>query len=284
MGHLDQPTRRNVPSTGSVMLRLQGTGFGQASYTAKTRIGATMQENSGGWISDSSILCQAPATGLLASVKQIMTVGKRSGSISESITYSVGDTSTLTRKNQAGTGSISLTVAGAGLGQFEYTTSLRTSKTGCEATEWESETTARCLTGTGAQGTRQVIMTAGEQEGTFTQSWSADTAGLSMMSNINREATGATTLTVHGASMGLVTYTGRAREGHTGCEATYWESETAVWCLAGHGVRGTRRLLFTAGQACGSISQAWSIDSPSLYSLLTERSIGWYLCWSLYKY
>ena len=223
------------------MLRLQGTGFGQASYTAKTRIGATMQENSGGWISDSSILCQAPATGLLASVKQIMTVGKRSGSISESITYSVGDTSTLTRKNQAGTGSISLTVAGAGLGQFEYTTSLRTSKTGCEATEWESETTARCLTGTGAQGTRQVIMTAGEQEGTFTQSWSADTAGLSMMSNINREATGATTLTVHGASMGLVTYTGRAREGHTGCEATEWESETSVRCLVTHGARGDRK-------------------------------------------
>ena len=34
-------------------------------------------------------------------------------------------------------------------------------------------------------------------------------------------------MTVHGASMGLVTYTGRAREGQTGCESTEWESETS---------------------------------------------------------
>ena len=103
VGHLDEPTRRNVPSTGSVMLRLQGAGFGHASYTAKTRIGATLQESSGGWISDSSILCQTPATGRLASVKQILTVGERSGSISESITYSLGAMSALVRMNRGGT-------------------------------------------------------------------------------------------------------------------------------------------------------------------------------------
>ena len=224
MGHLDQPTRRNVPSTGSVMLRLQGTGFGKASHTAKTRIGATMQESSGGWISDSSILCQAPATGRLASVKQIMTVGERSGSISESITYSVGETSALTRKNLAGTGSVSLTVAGAGLGLLAYTTSLRKSKTGCEATEWQSETAVRCLTGSGAEGTRRVIITAGARPGTSTEGWSVDTAGLSMVRKSNRAGTGSASVTVHGSQMGLVSYTGRAREGQTGCEATEWES------------------------------------------------------------
>jgi hypothetical protein len=31
--------------------------------------------------------------------------------------------------------------------------------------------------------------------------------------------------------MGLVMYTGRAREGHTGYEITEWESETSVRCL-----------------------------------------------------
>ena len=110
-----------------------------------------------------------------------------------------------------------------------------------------------------------------------------DVGALSVMRRQNRAGTGSASVTVHGASMGLVTYTGRAREGHTGCEATEWESETALRCLTFNGVRGTRRVMLTAGQASGSVSQAWSLDSPSLYNLLTERSIGWYLCLNLHK-
>ena len=65
----------------------------------------------------------------------------------------------------------------------------------------------------------------------MTQGWSADVGGLSVMRRQNRAGTGSASVTVHGASMGLVAYTGRAREGHTGCEATEWESETSVRCM-----------------------------------------------------
>ena len=79
--------------------------------------------------------------------------------------------------------------------------------------------------------------------GSVTQSWSADVGGLSVMGGQNRAGTGSASVTVHGASMGLVTYTGRAREGHTGCEATEWESETSVRCLVSEGGGGgTRRV------------------------------------------
>ena len=64
--------------------------------------------------------------------------------------------------------------------------------------------------------------------------------------------TGSASMTVHGASMGLVAYTGEARQGQTGCEATEWESETSVRCMVGHGSRGTRRVVMTAGSEGGA--------------------------------
>ena len=82
----------------------------------------------------------------------------------------------------------------------------------------------------------------------MTEGWSADVAGLSMVRRSNRAGTGSASVTVHGASMGLVTYTGRAREGQTGCEATEWESETSVRCMVAHGARGTRRVVMTVGE------------------------------------
>jgi hypothetical protein len=84
--------------------------------------------------------------------------------------------------------------------------------------------------------------------------------GLSVMRRQNRAGTGSASVTVHGASMGLVTHTGRAREGHTGCEATEWESETSVRCLVTHGARGTRRVTMTVGERGGSVTQGWSVD------------------------
>ena len=133
-----------------------------------------------------------------------------------------------------------------------YTGKAREGHTGCESTQWESDSAVRCLIGHGARGTRRVVMTAGERRGSVTQTWSVDSAALSVMRRRNRAGTGSASITVHGANMGLVAYTGRAREGHTGCETTVWESETSVRCLVGHGVRGTRRVVMTVGEHGGS--------------------------------
>ena len=274
VGHLDRPTIRNVPSTGSVVLRMQGAGLGHASYTAQMRVSPTQQESSGGWVSDSTILCRTP-TGRQGSIKQIFTIGEQGASLSQSITFDVGELSGVTGTNRAGTGSASVTVAGAGLDLAAYTTRMRVRETGCEATEWESETSVRCMVGHGARGTRRVVMTAGARLSSVSQAFSLDAAVLSLMRRSNRGGSGSASLTVHGANMGHVGCSGVSREGHTRCEATEWESETSVRCMVGHGARGTRRIGLTAGSRWISATQAWSTDAPSLYSLLTERSIGW---------
>eukprot|EP00961_Rhodomonas_salina_P269058 3635732-Rhodomonas_salina.1 len=63
-------------------------------------------------------------------------------------------------------------------------------------------------------------MTAGERVGSVTSAWSTDTASLSLILHSNVGGTGSTSVTVHGANMGLTTYTGSTRVGLTGCEST----------------------------------------------------------------
>ena len=164
------------------------------------------------------------------------------------------------RGNRAGTGSASVTVHGASMGLVAYTGRARQGQTGCEATEWESETSVRCLVGHGARGHAAGGDDGGERGGSVTQGWSVDVGRLSYDARSNRAGTGSASVTVHGSSMGLVAYTVRGREGQTGCEATEWESETSVRCLVGHGARGTRRVVMTVRGAGGSVTQAWSVD------------------------
>ena len=145
-------------------------------------------------------------------------------------------------QNRAGTGSASVTVHGASMGLVTYTGRAREGHTGCEATEWESETSVRCMVTHGARGTRRLVMTVGEQGGgSVTQGWSVDVGALSVMRGQNRAGTGSASVTVHGASIGLVTYTGRARGGNTRGKTTEWEAETPGWCTTPAGARGIRR-------------------------------------------
>jgi hypothetical protein len=68
--------------------------------------------------------------------------------------YSVDDggMSVAGRSNSIQTGSVAVTVHGGGLGSVLFTALGRMGATGCEGTEWESETSVRCLTSSGARG------------------------------------------------------------------------------------------------------------------------------------
>ena len=103
----------------------------------------------------------------------------------------------------------------------------------------------------------------------MTQAWSADVSGLSMVQGLNIAQTGAASVTVHGAGMGMARYTGRARGGQTGCEATDWVSETSMRCRASQGASGSRRGAVTVRTRDGSMSQGWSVDIVSMS--LTRR-------------
>ena len=73
--------------------------------------------------------------------------------------------------------------------------------------------------------------------------------------------------------MGLVAYTGRAREGQTGCEATEWVvgdiGEVPESGRAGDAA-GWR---MTAGERGGSMTQAWSGDVGMMSVMVTGSTM-----------
>jgi len=83
---------------------------------------------------------------------------------------------------------------------------------------------------------------AGEWEGSVTKAWTLDLGSCSVMRRQNQVGTASASMTIHGAIMRLVAYTGGALEGLKECETTEWESETSVRCLVTHGARDDRRI------------------------------------------
>ena len=151
----------NSPTTGAVSMTVRGVNFGVIEYSNSMRMGPTACEASG-WISDSSLQCNAMASStFLADVT--LTMASFRSTATNLFTADLAALSGMRRYNAPGTGSASVTVHGSGLGLVAFTALGRVGQTGCEGTEWESETSVRCLVGHGAPGTRRVVMTAGER-------------------------------------------------------------------------------------------------------------------------
>jgi hypothetical protein len=64
-------------------------------------------------------------------------------------------------------------------------------------------------------------------------------------------------------NIGIVAYTGSAREGNTGCEVTVWHSATSITCQVVRGTSGTHSVSMTVGEMGGSLSEAYSVDVAS---------------------
>ena len=252
----------NRAGTGLSSITVHGAGMGRTRLTVRARQGITVCEGTD-WESETSVRCRV-ALGEQGTRRIVLTAGSRAGSISQAWSVDMDVVSRLRISNRAGTGSVSVTVHGAGLGIVRQTARGRTGHTGCEGTDWESETSVRCRLSLGSFGTRRVVMTVGSQRGSISQAWSADVDAVSLSRNGNRAGIGSISMTVHGTGMSLARLTSSARLSRTGCEATEWVSETSMRCRVGYGSQGTRQVVMTVGQRSGSVSQAWSVDVDAI--------------------
>jgi len=274
---LSRMRRVNHAGTGWSSMTMHGSSIGMVAHTVRGRMGHTGCEGTV-WESETSVRCRV-RHGAGGTRRVVMTAGGQGGSASQAWSLDLGGLSRMRRLNQAGTGSALITVHGSGLGvSVAYTVRGRAGHTGCEGTVWESETSVRCLVGHGAGGTRRLGMTVGERSGSTSQAWSVDLGSLRVMRNVNgtvnHAGTGSVLMTVHGSSMGLVSYTARGREGHTGCEGTVWISQTSVRCLVCHGAGRTRRVVMTVGARGGSVTQVWSVDTSGLSRMRRVNQAG----------
>ena len=263
-------TRTNRAGTGSASVTVHGQGFGHAAYSGAVRLGGTACEDTA-WESTTAVRCRT-SEGTRGTQRVAVTVGERAGTATEAWSVDLATVSAATRTNRAGTGSASVTVQGSNLGLADYTSAGRLGGTGCESTEWWSETSVRCRTTDGARSTRRLVMTAGERAGTATDAFSFDRPVISLVSRINHVTTGSVSLTLHGSSFwSLSDASLRARVESTACESSVWKSTTTMMCRASSGVGGTRRVFVTVGQSIGSLTEAFSYCVPQI-SILSSQN------------
>ena len=263
--------RANLAGTGSAIVTVHGAGMGLVLFTAMGRVGQTGCEATD-WDSDTSMRCKL-ARGIQQSRRSVVTAGKclstRSMGFSMDAAY-FGSGSNLGGSIADGKAYVSL--FGGRFSTFAFSSAVRQGFSGCESTLWESESSMRCLAGMGVGATRQLMITAGHLH-SLTSGFSMDIASLSAARRHNFAGTGSSSVTVHGTGLGLLSFTAMVRGGQTGCEGSEWESETSVRCLASIGSKKSRRFVMTAGVRAGSVSEAWSYDSPARMSLITASNV-----------
>eukprot|EP00961_Rhodomonas_salina_P070843 951447-Rhodomonas_salina.1 len=116
--------------------------MGARSGSVGVRVGATVSELSG-WVSDSSVVCKV-ASGARGCVAVAITVGVRTGSVSDVLSFDgavLSDTSS-TNFNPAGGGLV--TIFGQSFAKQDYSVQVRVGGTACNAVAWLSETSVVC--------------------------------------------------------------------------------------------------------------------------------------------
>ena len=265
-------SRTNLGGTGSASVTVHGAGLGLLVFTALGQIGQTGCEGTE-WESETSVRCLV-GHGSRGTRRAVMTAGELSGSGSAMYSVDGGSMSVAGRSNLGGTGSASVTVHGAGLGLVAFTALGRIGQTGCEGTEWESETSVRCLLGHGSRGTRRATMTLSEQGSSMSEGYSFDLAGASIIRRTNIGGSGSASVTVHGSGLGLVAFTALGRVGQTGCEGTEWESETSVRCLVSSGLIAAQVVSMTSSLVSGSLSLVFSFDVARMSAITSQNRCG----------
>ena len=166
------------------------------------------------------------------------------------------------RSNGAGTGAASVTVHGASMGHVCYTGKAREGHTGCEATEWESDSSVRGFSAIGSRSTAQLVLTSKSVAGSISQAFSFDLSVVSSISPPNSAVMGKRAELVSGHSFGALDYTTEVSIGSSACHATQWRAGTSVRCRISPGIATKLSAILTAGSGfvTGSLSVSFTYD------------------------
>eukprot|EP00961_Rhodomonas_salina_P000778 11053-Rhodomonas_salina.1 len=173
--------------SGSLSVTILGSSFGVSFSSLTSAFGSTYCEGTD-WVSETSVQCML-GRGIGGSRAIRISSGERSGSVTDAWSAGHGTLIVATRLNQPGTGSLSITLSGAGLGSLVYTLQSRLGSTSFEATDWASQTHVLCRSEASVRGTRHVIVTAAERSSTSTALFTVDVMGTSMVRRANRGGT-----------------------------------------------------------------------------------------------
>jgi hypothetical protein len=248
----------NMAATGSGSVTVSGAGLGLLAYTMSVSSGLSACERSS-WMSDTSARCLRSG-GVGLSRRAGLTVGVQARTRSAGSSFDVVQLSVTVRSNGPGTGSVVLSLHGSSMGRSLPSATVSSGGTASELTVWASDTSLLSMMCAGQSGSRRLVLSAGMAVGSVSGAVSTDGESLSVHAARNRGSTGSASVTVYGAGLGLVDYSGSASAGGSMCERTTWESGSTVRSHAGLGMAESLRTRFTVGAKAGSMTSSHSFD------------------------
>jgi len=254
----------NVPATGSIFFTIRGRNYGMKPYTSAARIDGTNCRRTD-WMSDSSILCQAP-TGIQGTRPMTVSVSQV-GTMTETLSFDVPQVSTFSGgANAPATGSKIITLVGQDFGHTEFSSDDREGFTSSENTLWQSDSSLSSIVAAGAFSALPTSVTIGIRLNTLTTVFSYDlvTPKSVLDAKSNGPVTGAVSLTVIGLNFAHFDYTGRLRLGHTACQTTVWVAESTLTCMESSGLWNTQHFILSLGRLHSTFSKSFTYDRPSL--------------------
>ena len=203
----------------------------------------------------------------------VLTAGEQGASLTNSFTYDLLVLQTLAEKTNApATGSVSLSVVGAGFATSSLTAMSRITASSAEATHWQSETSFMALASAGLQqwnnAVEFVAYTILGRINSVSLPYTYDTPQVSSKRVGNEILLGNSILTVIGNGFGTTSRTLRAFSQSSSCEASDWISDSTILCGQSNAfAKGSGSIGLTALGSVATLSEALSYDSPMVSSV-----------------
>ena len=237
------------------------------------RVGASSAESTV-WISSTSLNLRSSSPSPVGTRAVTLTSGIRAATISAFVSFDVLFQISCT--NSKANGSASVTVRGVSLGQASYSEKVRPGYTACGSTIWSSETSLRCSPVQGLGGSLKISVTVGRLTTSMSEVLSYDSAAM----RVNNQGTfeGIDWREVRTDIGGMAHARHRhaslsSRSGHSAGENTEWLSSTHVVSRVASGVGTSQRVILTAGNQIGTVSEAMSYHEPVLQPNMSQCNV-----------
>jgi hypothetical protein len=264
----------NGPTMGSSSMHtMSGTNFAANDYTLSSIIGTTGCLSTS-WISVTSATCRI-TPGFGPSHTATLTVQNLVATANLAFTYDSPVVTYAEPYNAPNSAGISVTLSGTNFGSTDLSVTIQVAETACSRSQWISGTSATCGlregVGVGPSSRvseHRVAITVGTGVGTRTRSFTFDAPVVTSAARLNLPSTGGETVTVQGVNFGLSDYSATVGVGKTACMTSAWSSLTSVNCGSPPGGGAGYGIAVTVVDVAGSLSNAFSFDSPVLSSVI----------------
>eukprot|EP00961_Rhodomonas_salina_P228162 3083868-Rhodomonas_salina.1 len=262
--------RSNLPAMEQTAQTLAVSNLMPLQSSVASRIGQTATQSTV-WQSETTIVALTMTEGG-RSLQVLLTTGSQTASMTSSVSFDRVTLSSVGISNSPAVGKEFLSLSSAGWGL--HTVAMSVGATACEATVWQSFTSARCRSSDGVDRTLRFSLTAASDVASVTEAVSYDYALASSMRPANVPLSGYASMTVSGQHLVTADISASVRLEVTACAVTTWVSDSSLSCLvsfAKYWSAAASGVVITQVGQSSSMSALFSYDDRSS-KFYTSRS------------